>query len=370
MFNLDYAIANWRRQMIAGGLKHPATLDELESHLREDVDQQVDTGTDVAEAFSVAVQRMGQATALKGEFSKLGTNQPTSLPKIFRIACFVSAPFMFLVGTWALWDDEIDTAGRMLAQVAVIGLAFYLAGLPFWYRYLPNPEKPRVRAALKLMSYISCVWILLALLDASQIIPIHFGNLFSLTCWGLYTAYAFTVLAYHCRCLADATGRDALPDPDAGDFTELAQASLEAARQEAVRLHHDYIGTEHVLLGILATESILLMDVLRKSFLDRETVRREIEKLVGTNPDHQAPRDIPFTPRARRAFGFAAGEARAMKQSFISAEHVFLGLLLETEGVAGLVLRNLGFDFEIARAEILKGFGTNGDDGPQPVVVG
>jgi hypothetical protein len=368
MFDLEKSIVNWRRELITAGVTAGDILDELENHLREDVEQQVRSGVDAATAFNAALKRVGEPGALKAEFAKASTDTPTLLPKIFRSFCFVSAPFVLLVGGWAFWDSETGLAERVLGMVAVSGIAFYLGGLPFWYRSLPSPENPRVCAALKLLSFIFCGWTVLALLDAVQVVQLHLGNTLAMICWDGYVGFAATIFAYVCRGPAGGINSDALPDPVAGDFTELAQASLEAAREEAVRFHHDYIGTEHILLGILATESGLLMDIFRKSFVDRDTVRREVEKLVGTSPDHKLTQEIPYTPRAKRAFGFAAREARAMNHSFISAEHLFLGLLIESEGVAGLVLRSLGFDVENARAEILRGFGPNGDDGSFPMV--
>src|SRR6476646_4815090 len=96
MFDLTQAIAKWRKEMAAQGVKSRDVLDELENHLREDVGNQVGGGTDAAEAFKVAAQRIGQGAVLKREFAKLDRRKQR-LPDIFRITCFVTGPFMLLV---------------------------------------------------------------------------------------------------------------------------------------------------------------------------------------------------------------------------------------------------------------------------------
>jgi hypothetical protein len=117
MFNFDRAIAEWRRQMAANGIKSFAVLDELESHLREDMEQQIHLGLSAKQAFEVAVQRMGQASELKAEFAKVGGTRPTLRARLVSIGCFASAAFLVLVGTWTLVSsDQVRPDGSKLKQ--------------------------------------------------------------------------------------------------------------------------------------------------------------------------------------------------------------------------------------------------------------
>ena len=139
------------------------------------------------------------------------------------------------------------------------------------------------------------------------------------------------------------------------EFTSNAQETLTLAREEAPRLHHDFIGTEHVLLGLTKSPAGIVPKVMQKMGVDSENVRREIEKWVGLGqPATQNSTTIPYTPRAKRALSLAAQEAKALHRTHIGAEHIFLGLLLEGHGVAALVLKSLGVDVEKARAEIRR----------------
>jgi Clp amino terminal domain, pathogenicity island component len=244
MFNLDHAISEWRKQMSAGGIKTPTVLDELECHLRDDIEQQMRSGITAQSAFESAVQQIGQPRALKIEFAKV---------------------------------DEVKWA---------------------------------LRRKLKsiLMKFIG---------------------------WG-----------------------NATPFPPLSNFDASARATLELAQKEPARFHHDFIGTEHVLLSLLKSDTGVVPNVMRKMAVDGETVRKEIEKIVGIGPVHEAAAAIPYTPRARNALHLAAKEARALNHAHIGNEHIFLGLLLESDGVAGLVLRNLGIHIDKTRQEILKELAT------------
>ena len=246
MFNLDQAIAEWRRQMAAGGIKIPEALDELESHLRDDIERQMRSGSDAEQAFAAAVQRIGRANILKSEFEKIGGT------------------------TWAL----ISKLKSMLA--GFVG------------------------------------------------------------------------------------GRSAVPFPSLDSFDLGATRALALAQSESAHFHHDFIGTEHVLLGVLQLENGIIASILRRFEVDREAVRMEIEKLVGLGAAPATTTGIPYTPRARKALRLAASEAKALNQAYVGTEHIFLGLLLEGGGVAALVLKNLGVDSARTREEILK------EAGPAP----
>ncbi|HXP60614.1 MAG TPA: Clp protease N-terminal domain-containing protein, partial [Dongiaceae bacterium] len=142
------------------------------------------------------------------------------------------------------------------------------------------------------------------------------------------------------------------PLPPSRALAANARQSLELAREEARRLGHDFIGTEHVLLGILESATGSLAAVLQNRGLDREALRREIERLVAPLPPRANPTALPFTPRARRAPRLAGSEAKRLKRPVIGAEHLLLGLLREGSGVAAQALKNLGFRLQPLRAEI------------------
>jgi len=239
MFNLDQAISEWRRQMLATGVKAFDILDELESHLRENIDEQILAGSNPQQAFEIAVRRIGNPDALRVEFAKVGG------------------------GRWAFL-----------------------------------------------------------------------------------------------RRLKTAFLRASLQSPSLSAFTDSARQTLELAAMEAPRLHHDFIGTEHVLLGMLQLENGVLPGVLKRMGLDRQDLRNQVEKWVekwvGIPPSGRMSGRLPYTPRARKALFLAAREAKACHSPTVGPEHIFLGLLLEGDGVAGRVLKDLGLTAETARGEILK----------------
>src|SRR6185503_8617143 len=235
MFNLEQSVSEWRRQMQSVGLKNPDIVDELESHLREDLARRVQAGESEEQAFESAVQGVGQASLLKHEFAKLSGKK------------------------WA------------------------------WLRKLKG-----------------------------------------------IMAGAFD------------------PVPSLSAFTPGARWTLELARQEAPRLNHGFIGTEHVLLGLLASEDGVVPNVFRKMGVDRDGVRRQIENWVSTFPPSKMPGRLPYTPRVEKSLRLAATEAKVSKHACVGAEHIFLGLLLEGDGVAGRVLRDFGLSPKTTRAEIMR----------------
>jgi hypothetical protein len=246
MFELEKAIAEWRQQMVAARLGKGDALDELESHLREDIEKQIRAGVTPQQAFEVAVERIGGAQVLGSEFAKLGRGPAGFLCKL--------KPFLFV-----------------------------------------------------------------------------------------------------CKLKAFLPGSRGAVLPPLSAFTSSAQQTLELARAEAPRLNHDFIGTEHVLLGLLNSESGVVSNVMRRLGVESATVRAEIEKMIGPGVStKRVAAEIPYTPRATRALALAVKEAEMLEQRQINSEHIFLGLIKENEGVAGLVLRNLGVDVDRARNEIVK----------------
>ena len=138
------------------------------------------------------------------------------------------------------------------------------------------------------------------------------------------------------------------------NFTPRAQQVLALARKEADRFNHNYVGTEHLLLGLIKLGQGVAVNVLQKMGLDLETVRMEVEKQVGTGPDQKMIGNIPYTPRVKKVLALAGKEAKALQHSYVGTEHILLGLLREGEGVAARVLKNLDVDIEHTRKEILK----------------
>ncbi len=137
-------------------------------------------------------------------------------------------------------------------------------------------------------------------------------------------------------------------------FTERARKVIVFAKEEARRFNHDYIGTEHLLLGLIREGEGVAASVLQKLGVDLEAIRIEVEKLVQPGPQTQVVGDIPFTPRSKKALELAAEEARALGHNYIGTEHLLLGLVKEGEGMAYRVLLNLGLDLGKLRNEVME----------------
>ena len=138
------------------------------------------------------------------------------------------------------------------------------------------------------------------------------------------------------------------------NFTPRAQQVLALARKEADRFHHNYVGTEHLLLGLINLGQGVAVNVLQKMGLDLETVRTAVEKQVGTGPESKPSGNIPYTPRVKKVLALAGKEAKALNHSYVGTEHILLGLLREGDGVAARVLKTLDVDIERCRNEILS----------------
>ena len=138
------------------------------------------------------------------------------------------------------------------------------------------------------------------------------------------------------------------------DFTPRAQRVLALARNEAERFKHNYVGTEHLLLGLIKLGQGVAVNVLQKMGLDLERVRMEVEKHVSSHPETKVVGNIPYTPRVKKVLALAGTEAKALHHSYVGTEHILLGLLRESEGVAARVLKSLELDPVRTRYEILK----------------
>lgn len=141
-------------------------------------------------------------------------------------------------------------------------------------------------------------------------------------------------------------------------FTERARKVIVYAKEEARRFNHDYIGTEHLLLGLVREGEGVAAAVLQKLGVDLETIRIEVEKLVQPGPPTQVLGDIPFTPRSKKALELSAQEARALGHNYIGTEHLLLGLVKEGDGMAYRVLLNLGLDLGKLRNEVMELLGS------------
>ncbi len=138
------------------------------------------------------------------------------------------------------------------------------------------------------------------------------------------------------------------------NFTPRAQQVLALSRKEADRFNHNYVGTEHLLLGLIKLGQGVAVNVLQKMGLDLETVRQEVEKQVGSGQENKMSGNIPYTPRVKKVLALAGKEAKALQHSYVGTEHILLGLLREGEGVAAQVLKNLEVDLDRTRNEVLR----------------
>ncbi|HTI70153.1 MAG TPA: ATP-dependent Clp protease ATP-binding subunit [Candidatus Limnocylindria bacterium] len=154
------------------------------------------------------------------------------------------------------------------------------------------------------------------------------------------------------------------------NFTPRAQQVLALARKEADRFNHNFVGTEHLLLGLIKLGQGVAVNVLQKMGLDLETVRQEVEKEVRAGSEQKVAGNIPYTPRVKKVLSLATKEAKALNHTYVGTEHILLGLLREGDGVAAKVLKNLEIDIEQCRQEILKEldpqFQQNEGEEPQP----
>src|ERR1700747_1339889 len=145
-----------------------------------------------------------------------------------------------------------------------------------------------------------------------------------------------------------------MSDEAMSNFTPRAQQVLALARKEADRLNHNFLGTEHLLLGLIKLGQGVAVNVLQKMGLDLETVRMEVEKQVGSGPETKIVGNVPYTPRVKKVLALAGKEAKALNHSYVGTEHILLGLLREGEGVAARVLKSLELDIERTKNEIQK----------------
>jgi ATP-dependent Clp protease ATP-binding subunit ClpC len=151
-------------------------------------------------------------------------------------------------------------------------------------------------------------------------------------------------------------------------LTDRARKVMALANQEAQRFNHEYIGTEHILLGLVKEGSGVGANVLKNLNVDLRRVRLEVEKLVKSGPEMVTMGKLPQTPRAKKVIEYAIEEARALNHNYVGTEHLLLGLLREHDGVAAQVLMNLGLKLEEVREEVLNllGAGVESEETTEP----
>src|SRR5512145_3306002 len=148
-------------------------------------------------------------------------------------------------------------------------------------------------------------------------------------------------------------------------FTDRARKVMQLANQEAQRFNHEYIGTEHILLGLVKEGSGVAANVLKNLDIDLRKIRLEVEKIVQHGPggEQVVMGRLPHTPRAKKVIDYSVEEARNLNHNYVGTEHLLLGLLREQEGVAAQVLMNLGLKLEDVREEVLNLLGHNMESG-------
>ncbi len=196
MFELEQAIADWRQQMLAAGIKTPVPLAELESHLREEVDQQMQAGFSAQAAFETPVQRIGQANALKDEFEKTPATGPLLRRRYLSLFCFASVPLLLLVNFWALEPGETSSMGRFWGLATMSLVAVYISGLPYLRRRLPSPQNRLVQTAMLIGWAFALVWPLVATLISLGMIHLNLGIVVEMIIWSVGAAWFATWLAY------------------------------------------------------------------------------------------------------------------------------------------------------------------------------
>jgi len=145
-------------------------------------------------------------------------------------------------------------------------------------------------------------------------------------------------------------------------FTDRAKKVMNLARQEAQRFNHEYLGTEHILLGLVQEGSGVAANVLKNMGIDLNKIRAEVEKIVKTGPSMVTMGQLPFTPRAKKVLELSMEEASNLGHNYIGTEHLLLGLIKENEGIAAQVLMNLGVKLEDVREEVLDFLGADREE--------
>src|SRR5215831_12396078 len=195
MFNLETAISEWRERLVATGLKSRDALDELEGHLRDDIEKLVGSGKTVEDAFKRSVARMGHSVVLAQEFSKVHSRSETRRPKYLLSFALISAGLVVWTTTWILIETGAGGPIDGLVFAAIYLVAAYLAILPFCYHRLPGLQNQAFQKAIGLTTLFVNVWIVLATLNAIGKVQIHLPETFVMLFWSMVPALFATLLA-------------------------------------------------------------------------------------------------------------------------------------------------------------------------------
>jgi hypothetical protein len=187
MFDPEQTIAEWRRQMAAGGIKTPEVLNELESHLREDVEQQGRLGLNAQQAFEVAIQRIGQADVLKAEFGKAGETKEARERKFARLTLSIVCLgyfWLLLMGINTLLKGEMGSIERLLGFAAVAVSVISIFSGRYIYRFLPVLPDSRVRTAIQFVCFLpAIIWLPIYTYIILPRFDFTVGQLFVATLW-------------------------------------------------------------------------------------------------------------------------------------------------------------------------------------------
>jgi hypothetical protein len=138
------------------------------------------------------------------------------------------------------------------------------------------------------------------------------------------------------------------------NFTDRSRIVLQMAREEAARLQHNYVGTEHMLLGLIAEGEGVAAAVLTNLNVDLDGIRRKVEEVVKIGDGTTPGPDLPYSSRAKKVLEFAMSEARELESDYVGTEHLLLGLMREEKGIAAQVLQDTGLTTETTRRETLR----------------
>jgi hypothetical protein len=341
MFSLDQAIAQWRRQMRSAGLKRRDLLAELENHLREDIDSLMQAGLEPRQAFDAAVARLGEPEVVCAEFAKVRISHMPSPSQLIRVLCAASAVAVLLVALWTLLRLEFSPVERLARVASCAVIALYFLKLGFLYPGLFGLRNPVSREVVRVVSILP--WPLCAYL-----VPSTAGI------WSHVALIAFgSVVPAVVLALSFRATSSGLPFPQLNCFAEPTQQALQRAQLLAANWKHDFVGTEHALLGLIDLDGIVTR-VMARMGAHAERVRLEIQTMVSAGNVENPTENLPCTPRLARALDLALSEARLAQARCAAPEHLLLGLLLEGSGVAALVLRKLGIDLATLRQEIIR----------------
>jgi hypothetical protein len=196
-FSLERALAEWRQQLRGAGVEEPARLDELENHLREDVERQIKSGTDAKPAFEIAAKRIGPATALGAEFSKVEITIPNWEQRMMRIYCVAFPIFYLCLAGRGLLKLEMNFAERAGGFLAVGLTCILILGTPYYHRFLPVVSNRRVRLGVQIAGVF--FWMICAGVAMNFVLPqfnLAVGQIVVVVLWIMMPTAAFGGIGY------------------------------------------------------------------------------------------------------------------------------------------------------------------------------